>query len=190
MLNSKDATQETIDAFSHIVGRISEKYMTELLDVLCDQYKQFFQINDIVKYRKYFIDTITNFLNTTDSTNYDFDTEKLKTIIDLATEEQNSRKTPAKYLDKIINFTKQYIDTTIDFDEYKRAYLTETGTRASNVSKKGYLQQEQDRVYELNQAITNHRITQDTIALFDLAYAFAQEYKKLKNREKSLQNII
>ena len=186
MLNSKDATQETIDAFSHIVGRISEKYMTELLDVLCDQYKQFFQINDIVKYRKYFIDTITNFLNTTDAPNYDFDTEKLKTIIDLATEEQNSRKTPAKYLDKIINFTKQYIDTTIDFDEYKRAYLTETGTRASNVSKKDYLQQEQDRVYELNQAITNHRITQDTIALFDLAYAFAQEYKK----QKRTQNLL
>ena len=47
--------EDVINAFSHIVGKVSETYMDELLEILSSQYKYFFNLNEITNYRKYFI---------------------------------------------------------------------------------------------------------------------------------------
>ena len=185
MINSPTADKKTSDAFAHIVGRISETYMTNLLQTLSDQYKLFFNITDIVNYRKYFIDTIGKFLEQDQPKPTDTTPEKLKEILDLATNDQNSRKKPADYLTNLINLTKQFIDTTIDFDEYKNAYLTD-GKPRKNIAKIDYLTDELERVFELNQYNANKQLYLDTIALFDISSAFASAYQQ----QKRTQNLL
>ena len=186
LINSPGKNARVYDAFSHIVGRISETYMTDLLGILSSQYKQFFQIEQLDKYREYFIDTTRDFLGLDACKNTDAAPENLKKIIELAQNDQNNAKKPAKYLDDIISLTKQYIDTTADFEKYKTAYLTATGEKKSLVSKKEYLVAEQDRVYTQNQFNANQMLFNDTVALFDLSAAFADEYK----RQKHMRNVL
>jgi len=168
------------EAFAHIVGRISETKFDELLRILTDQYKQFFQVNNISEYRQQFIDNIKYFLNITNVKNTEIPKENLMQLLEMAESEQNQSKTPKKYITNIINLTKQYIDNTINFEEYKNAYLIKNGTKNTNVSKKDFLVPEQDRVYNINQQNQNEQIFNDTVALFDLSAAFAENYKKLK----------
>ncbi len=186
LINSPKNDGRIYDAFAHIVGRVSETYLTDLLGILSNQYKQFFQIDNLDKYRKYFIDTTVEFLNLKKGRIADFDPVDLQKIIELAEIDKNNAKKPAKYLDEIINLTKQYIDTTIDFEKYKTVYLTSAGDKKSTVSKKDYLVAEQERVYELNQHNANQMLFDDTIALFDLSAAFADEYKRIKRARNLL----
>lgn len=186
MINSPSGGARVYDAFSHIVGRVSETYMSELLGVLSSQYKQFFQINDLDNYREYFIDTTRKFLNLDTVPHFDFCQTELEKIIEIAIEEQKNAKKPVNYLDKVINLTKQYIDNTIDFEKYKNAYLTSTGAPQQNVSKKEYLVSEQMRVYEIDQYNSNQMLFNDTLALFELAAAFADEYRSIKR----LRNLL
>lgn len=173
------------DAFAHIVGRVSENYLADLMDILSGLYKYFFQASDIDKYRKYFIDTIEYFLELNTPVPYDFSPEKLLGIINMATSDINASKKPVKYLFDIVNITKQYIDKTIDFEKYKEIYLKADGGKISVVSKKDYLADEQERVYRLNQQHASRRVFDDSVALFDLGAAFAQTYRDLK-RQRSL----
>lgn len=173
-------------AFAHIVKRISEYSMPDLLAELSDQYKHFFGVENIVKYRKYFVDTTYEFLELSKCPRVDFDAKKLEKIIELAKSEQNSRKKPAAYLDKIINFAQQYIDKTIDFEKYKTAYLTAEDAPIANVAKLDFVAEELARVNELNQYNINKLIFDDTLAMFDLSAAFAQIYRDLK----SARNVL
>ncbi len=186
LINSTTTDNHVHDAFAHIVGRISETYMTDLLEVLSTQYKHFFQVKDIIKYRKYFIDTIKKFLNISETKKYEYTPQDLKKIIEIAEQEQNSTKKPVKYLDEIIKLTQQFIDTTIDFEKYKTVYLTADGNKKINISKKDYLIAEQERVYQLNQQNANKILLADTIALFDISAAFAMAYKQ----EKKIRNLL
>lgn len=174
------------DAFAHIVGRVSETYMDELLGILSNQYKYFFQVENIDNYRKYFIDTTYNFLELQNIPQVEPTPEMLQNIVDLATDEINSSKKPANYLISIVNLTKQYIEKTIDFEKYKNAYLTADGNKIKNVSKKDYLIDEQERAYRRNQYNANRRAFDDTVALFDLSSAFAQTYRDLKQARNML----
>lgn len=174
------------DAFAHIVGRVSETYMDDLLKVLSTQYKHFFDIKNIDNYRNYFIDTTKYFLNLNFDISDDFAPEKLKFIINAAQEDINIAKKPAQYLINIINLTKQYIDKTIDFEKYKTAYLKADSGKISAVSKKEYLVAEQERVYDLNQYMANRRVFEDTVALFDLSAAFTKTYQELKSHRNLL----
>ena len=83
MINSPTSNSLLLSAFSHIVNRVSEHYIDELLEILSAQYKNFFQVEDFVKYRQYFIDTTKDFLNINNVPNADFDPKKLQKIIDL-----------------------------------------------------------------------------------------------------------
>lgn len=186
MINSPTSNPLLLSAFSHIVNRVSEHYIDELLEILSAQYKNFFQVEDFIKYRQYFIDTTKNFLNINNAPNADFDPKKLQKIIDIATESQKSKKKPVQYLDNIINKTKQYIDTTIDFEEYKTAYLKQDGNPSAAISKLEFLSDELSRVFNLNQYNINKSVFEDTVALFDLSAAFAQEYKALKQENNLL----
>ena len=186
LINSPKNDGRIYDAFTHIVGRVSETYMTDLLGILSSQYKQFFQIDNLEKYREYFIDTTAEFLELNRDKISDFDPVALQKIIELAQNDQNNAKKPVKYLDDIINLTKQYIDTTADFEKYKSAYLTSTGERKSVVAKKEYLIAEQDRVFMQNQRNANQMLFNDTMALFDLSAAFADEYKRIKR----IRNVL
>lgn len=185
LINSPINNGRVYDAFAHIVGRVSENYMTDLLDILSDQYKHFFQIDNFDNYRNYFIDTTENFLKLSNVPSNEFDVETLQNIIKNTQDDINNAKKPATYLTDIVNKTKQYIDTTIDFEEYKKVYLKADGNRILNVSKKDYLVQEQNRVYELDQYNENKMLFDDTVALFDLSAAFASEYRRIK-RERGL----
>lgn len=186
LINSSPTDSNVAGAFSHIVSRISETYMSDLMGILSNQYKLFFQVNDYSKYREYFIDIILKYLNLNDNKPAASDDVLLQKIIDLASEEQKNAKKPVKYLEDVINLTKQYIEKTVDFEKYKKAYLTDKGTKKATVSKKEYLIAEQQRVYTLNEYNSNKMLFDDTVALFDLSLAFAAEYK----REKKLRNLL
>ena len=186
LINSPANNENIYEAFAHIVNRVSETYMSDLLEILSSQYKQFFQITDFITYRKYFIETIKNFLNINNPQIDAPDTKKLQKITELAKIEQNNAKKPAKYLDDIINLTQQYIDTTADFEKYKTAYLTADGSKKSTVSKKDFLTEEQDRIYLQNQHNANLQTYNDTVALFDLSAAFTNEYRKIKQSHNVL----
>ncbi len=185
MINTPTNDNRIYSAFAHLVGRISETYVDDLLGILSEQYKQFFQVNDVDKYRNYFVDTTAKYLNVEQSVIYNFNSIKLQNIIQNAEQEQKSRKTPAKTLDELIHITKQYIEKTIDFEEYKKIYLTNDGKPKKFASERDYLVSEQNDVYETNQYNINKMIFDDTIALFDLSAAFAEAYKKAK-RTKNL----
>lgn len=186
LIKTPDEASRVHDAFEHIVGRVSETYMSDLMGILSAQYKHFFAINDFVKYREYFIETIKKFLNIGADKNLGFDIKNLEKILETAKIEQNSTKKPAAYINQIINLTQQYIDTTVDFEEYKTAYLKADGDIKSVVAKKDYLLDEAHRVYELNQAKSNQMVFDDTVALFDLSAAFAGIYRDLKRARNLL----
>ena len=179
-------TQQTQDAFEHIINKISEYAIDNLLNTLCTHYKDFFQIKDIVKFREYFIDKTSVFLQTNNCTNMDIPIKKLQNILDLATSKQKEQKKPAQYLATIIDYTQKYIEKTIDFEKYKFAYLTKNETKLSNVAKQDFLIDEQDRVFAINEHNWNQKIFDDTIALFDLSAAFAQSYKNIKAKHNVL----
>ena len=174
------------DAFAYLVGRIDESRVGDLLNILSAQYKDFFQITNVVNYRKYFVDTIENFLELNTPVQIEFSPQKLKKIIELAQNDINTSKKPAKYLTEIVNYTKQYIDTTIDFEKYKSVYLTEKGTPKTNVIKKDYLYDEAIRVYNVNQHNLARQTFNDTMAVFDLSAAFAKTYSELKKKHNLL----
>lgn len=174
------------NAFAHIVSRVSETYMDDLLEILSSQYKHFFQVKNYVKYREYFIDTIRKFLNLDDIVFEEDNAEKLKKIIEITSEDINSSKKPAGYLIKIINNTRLYIDKAIDFEEYKKAYLKADGGKIQNVSKKDYLSEEQERVYQKNQFNASQLVFEDTLSLFDLSAAFTKKYKEIKSKKNLL----
>lgn len=185
LINSSNDTRIN-DAFSYIVGRIDETKVGALLSVLSDRYKDFFQVDDLVKYRKYFIDTTRNFLELDKPVQTEISDKKLEEILNYAEIETKSSKKPVQYLTNVINLTKQYIDKTIDFEKYKDAYLTQNGVPKKNISKKDYLVEEQQRVYLLNQHNLSTQIFNDTIAVFDLAASFAQIYKHIKSQRNLL----
>ena len=186
MINSTIASDNIQAAFDHMVNRVSENYLSELLTLLCGLYKQFFDIEDIVKYREYFIETTKNYLNLKNAQDYKIDTKKLEIIILEADAEQKNAKKPVQFLEVIIQKTKQFIDKTIDFEEYKSAYLTDAGTKRTHISKRDYLVAEQDAIYQQNQHNINQQIFDDTLALFDLAATFATQYKATKKQQNLL----
>lgn len=188
MLNSSDTANDTHvrNAFEHIVGRISERYMDDLLGILSDQYKYFFEIDNISNYRKYFIDTIKYFLDTDSPIQTEISPAELQKIVENLEFEIKSTKKPAQYLEKVLDYTKQFIETTIDFEEYKNAYLTDKGTRRAHLDKYEYLAQEQERVYQIDQRNSSLRIIDDTMALFDLCAGFARTYRDIKHKRNLL----
>ncbi|MCQ2599034.1 MAG: UvrD-helicase domain-containing protein [Alphaproteobacteria bacterium] len=186
MINHSNNNTYIQDAFAHIVNMVSEKYLDDMLGLLTEQYKYFFQIDDFDTYRQYFIDTTKDFLNINVPKKLDIDTETLKNIIMAAQNDNNTRKNPVKYLNTIITKTQQYIDKTIDFNEYKNAYLTDKYTKDKNISKQEYLVDEQNRVYETHQYLANKQIFDNTIALFDLSAAFAKTYREIKQQRNLL----
>ncbi len=185
LINS-DADQKIMDAFTHIVGRLSEHSLDDLLGILTNQYKYFFDIINLDSYRKQFIDTARKFLELNKPIQTEIDPKNLQKIVDLAEDEIKSAKKPAAYLINIVNLTKQYIDKTIKFSEYKKAYLTATNSKIANVAKRDYLVAEQDRVFAISQHEENTEIFGDTIALFEISSAFAQTYKELKSERNLL----
>jgi len=174
------------DAFEHIVNKISEQKIPDLLKTLSEQYKHFFQVENIEQYRKYFIDTVRHFLEVNTAPKMEIPVAELQRIIDLLDVEINVKKEPAAYLKNVLNLTKQYIDKTIDFEKYKTAYLTRDGTPNKNVQRKGFLVTEQERVHRIDQYNMNMVVFNDTVALFDLSAAFADIYHELKSQRNLL----
>ena len=186
LINFAGNDVRTSDAFAHIVNRVSEYYMPDLLKELTGQYKEFFQVENFDKYREYFIDTIKNFLFSDSGPDMPADAKKLINIIENADADQKSRKTPVKYLTELINKTKQYIDTTIDFEDYKFVYLKQDLEPRKDMQKLDYVQEELNRVYSHAQNELNRQIMADTIAMFDLSAAFSKSYME----QKKARNLL
>ena len=183
-LQKNKQIQDINTAFERILEIYSEYNFDELLENLENHIKEF-RKTDFIKYRQYFIETTKNILNIKEEVKNDFSKEDLKNIIKLAENEQTKLKTPVKYLDNIIIKTKQYIDNTIDFEEYKKAYLTKENEKIKNI-KREFLYNEQERVYRLVQYYLNEEIYKNTLALFDLSYAFYEVYTALKQSKNYL----
>ncbi len=186
LINNPTNNTHVLNAFAHLVNRVSETYLDDLLNILSDKYKLFFQVEDIDKYRTYFIDTIAKFLDTEKPIKYNFNIQNLQNIIQNAEQEQKTKKSPTKTIDELIKNTKQFIDKTIDFECYKHVYLTKAGTPNKTIASRDYLITEQEHIYNVNQYQINKTIFDDTIALFDLSAAFAMEYKKIKHSRNLL----
>ncbi|MBO8425200.1 MAG: UvrD-helicase domain-containing protein, partial [Proteobacteria bacterium] len=186
LINS--ANDERVNAaFAHIVGRVSENYLDDILSILCTQYKDFFQITNIDNYRKYFIDTTRKYLNLGTPIQAEIPTEQLQKILDYTTELAKDSKKPAGYLTDIINLTKQYIDKSIDFEKYKLAYINKTdGKKRRYINKYQLLADEQERVYATDQRNIATQMFNDTTAMFDLSAAFAKIYRDIKKSKNLL----
>lgn len=186
LINS--ANDERVNAaFAHIVGRVSENYLDDILSILCTQYKDFFQITNIDNYRKYFIDTTRKYLNLDAPIQTEIPTEQLQKILDYTTELAKDSKKPAGYLTDIINLTKQYIDKSIDFEKYKLAYINKTdGKKRRYINKYQLLADEQERVYATAQRNIATQMFNDTTAMFDLSAAFAKIYRDIKKSKNLL----
>ena len=191
MINTPN-TPQVRDAFVHIVGRTDETSLGKLLDILSKHYKDFFQITDIVKYRKYFVDTITDFLKLNIPVQTEVSTEYLQKIVSDTENCINISKTPAKTLTNIVNTTKQYIDKTLDFENYANVYLKSDKTPDTRVektlAKSGAMAAlaEQKRLAEIYQHRFATEIFEDTMAVFDLSAAFADMYRKIKSERNLL----
>ena len=155
-------------AFSHIVNRVSEYSIDNLLGILAGHYKDFFGINDFVKYRKYFIENTRDFLEIKNAPDTNVDPCILQNVINWASENIDDKK-PKKYLQDIIDCAKKYMQNSIGFQEYKTAYLNQDGTKKKNLMDKDFVSIEQDRVYAINLYNENKRVFDDTVALFDLS---------------------
>ena len=190
LVNASDLEPEkygrVAGAFEHIVGMLSEQRLSDLLEILSAQYKYFFQVEDIERYRKYFVDTARYFMGVNIAPKDDIPAQELQKILNMVDVEIKASKTPAGYLTKIFNLTKQYIEKTVDFEKYKTAYLTQDGAPIKLVQRKEFLAAEQERVYRSDQYNINEKVFQDTVALFDLAAAFANIYRELKQQRNLL----
>ena len=175
VVNSTSLDTDTINAFEHIIGVVSEYKFGDLLENIEKQYKNFFRANDFIKYRNYFIETIKKKLNIQIKKTWDFDRKTLKSVLDRA----RGEKKPNKTLTEVINSIEQLLENTIDFDKYKSCYLYANGNIKRGLNY-DYLAEEKERVKEYNNYLINNKIYQDTIALFDLSAAFAKAYQELK----------
>ena len=184
--NGTADVQNTINAFYRIIDIKSEHFMDELRELLLSRYRSFFQVEDVAKYREYFIETTRKILNLDTDIDIDVKPDYLKQIIESAENIQKSSKKPAQYIQNIIDLTKQYVDNTINFDKYKSAYLTADNTIIKNVLKNDCFLVEATRVYNAQQYILNTTIFKDTLALFDLAMDFANTYRKIKQERNLL----
>lgn len=178
--------QDTLNAFHKIIGFKSEYFLKDLQDLLLQQYRSFFLIEDTKEYRKYFIDNIQTILDIKNYKNTPVTTEYLMSIIIHASDLEKSSKKPVKYLQNIINITRQYIDKSIDFDKYKNLYLTQQNEINKNFFKDEMFFKEASRVYNIQQYLLNKKIFDDTVALFDLARAFSDTYKAIKQENNLL----
>ncbi len=175
VVNSTSLDANTINAFEHIIGVVSEYKFDDLLENIEKQYKNFFRANDFIKYRNYFIDTIKKKLNICAKKTWRFDHDALKSVL----EQAKAEKKPNKTLTELINAIEQLLENTIDFAEYKSYYLYANGNIKRGLNY-DYLSAEKERVQEYNNYLINYKIYQDTIALFDLSAAFAKAYQELK----------
>lgn len=179
LVNSAPANERVNDAFMRIIGRVSEYSLDDLLGTLTEQYKNFFQVKNLDNYREYFIETIRYFLELNLPIPPRPSNETLQNVI----ETLKTIKKPAKYITNIINLTEQYINNTINFEKYKTAYINSQSFRIKEVS---YLSQEYERINTIVQRATNQELFDNTIALFDLAAEFANEYTKTKRVRNAL----
>ena len=85
MINASDLEPKKYyrvgDAFGHIVNKLSEQRLSDLLEILSDQYKHFFRVDDTERYREYFIDTARNFLELNSAPEQDVPEKELKEIL-------------------------------------------------------------------------------------------------------------
>ena len=181
VVNSTTLDSNTINAFEHIIGVVSEYKFADLLENIEKQYKNFFRANDFVNYRKYFIETIKKKLNLCLEKNWYFDRNNMQNIVLCA----ETEKKPTKALIDAVNCIKQFIEKTIDFSKYKNCYLCANGNVKRGLNY-DYLIGEINRVREYNDYLINKKIYDDTIALFDLAAAFAKTYQELKQSHNVL----
>ncbi|MCQ2568634.1 MAG: UvrD-helicase domain-containing protein, partial [Alphaproteobacteria bacterium] len=75
---------------------------------------------------------------------------------------------------------------SIDFDKYKNLYLTQQNEINKNFFKDETFFKEASRVYNIQQYLLNKKIFDDTVALFDLARAFSDTYKAIKQENNLL----
>ncbi|MBR4625670.1 MAG: UvrD-helicase domain-containing protein, partial [Alphaproteobacteria bacterium] len=182
--------QNTMDAFRRIVDIKSEYFLSVLQELLLGRYRSFFQVDNVDKYREYFIDTTRKILGIEQTINIDIKPDYLTDIINIADNLKKSSKKPAGYLSDFVNYTQQYIDNTIDFEKYKDLYLTDKNELLSP-KKRAILKEEPfcteaERVYKIKQYLLNQEAFKNTVALFDLAKDFADTYRALKQERNLL----
>ena len=107
----------TINAFYKIIETKSEYFLESLKEILLERYRSFFQVDDVKKYRDYFINTTQKILNLEKDIDTNIETDVLVNILNHAKQIENSLKKPTKYIQNIINITQQYIDKTVDFEK-------------------------------------------------------------------------
>jgi ATP-dependent helicase/nuclease subunit A len=178
--------QRTLDAFYRIVDIKSEHFLTDLQELLVSRYKSFFLVDNVEQYRKYFIDKTKDILHLTNPIDMTLDTESLSKIINYATICVNNTKKPAQYIQNIVKYTQQYIDNAVDFSVYKNLYLTKENEISKNVSKDEIFAAEAQRVYNIQQYLLNENVFKNTMAVFDLAMDFADNYRTIKQERNLL----
>ncbi|MBO4746061.1 MAG: UvrD-helicase domain-containing protein [Alphaproteobacteria bacterium] len=181
VVNSTKLDENTVNAFEHIIGVVSEYKFDDLLENVEQQYKNFFCVDNFVNYRSYFVDTIKKKLNLTQEKIWTFDPNSMKLLLSQC----SGVKKPTERLKGLINYLEQYTENTTDFQKYRNCYLFNNGKVKTGLNY-DFLADEINRVLTYNNYIVNKKIYDDTIALFDLAAAFAKSYQELKQSRNVL----
>ncbi len=184
--DNTDKTKRILDAFYKIIDIKSEHFLDTLRDMLIAHYKSFFQVDDVERYREYFIEKTKKILGIDKTPDMSINREKLQKIIDYAVNESKTSKKPAKYIENIITYTGLYIENTINFEIYKNIYLTKENTIIANIQKHPVFEEEAKRVHDIWQYKLNKSVFENTLALFDLSMGFAGTYKKIKQERNLL----
>lgn len=172
-------TSELFRSFEHLTTIISEYSLTDFFELIKTRYSIFFNINDIVKYKAQFIEKIRNILNIDNNEVFELSKNELRNILKNVVMLQNTKKSPTNRLTKIVEDTKQYIENTINFEKYKENFLTRED-EINKTIKDELLQNIANDIYIINKNIKTKELYENTITLFNLSYAFYEEYRKIK----------
>ena len=191
---AETSAQNTMNAFFKILDIKSEYFLSTLRQILLSRYRSFFQVDNVDKYREYFIETTRKIFGLDGNIETKADTNYLINIINFAQnikDNEKITKAAGEYLENIINITKQYIDNTIDFNVYKNLYLTSSNTIKKQQPTGKILQEEPFaaealRVFDTQQQLLNKEVFDNTVALFDLAMGFANTYRAIKQERNLL----
>ena len=184
--NDVENAKNTIDAFYKIIDIKSEYFLQDLRDLLLGRYRYFFQVDDVNRYREYFVETTKKILNIEKEIDIYVKPNYLKDIVKNLVEVEKNKKKPAQYIQNLIDLTQQYIESTIDFEKYKSGYLTKDSKIIKNVLKHDFLVSEAERVFDIQQYLLNKTVFDNTMALFDLSMNFASVYKQIKQEQNLL----
>ncbi|MBR5904192.1 MAG: UvrD-helicase domain-containing protein [Alphaproteobacteria bacterium] len=186
-LLTKTNTDSNVEkAIDRILDFQSESFLPTLYEILKSQYKNFFEITDINKYREEFSKVLKERLNISDFDYIKSFRNRMHSCIAEAQKIKDSSEDSKirDFCDNIIKKTQSYLENKISYQEYAQIYITKD--KKQGLIKKELpenakvLNEEADSVLRNSPYQSNKDTYENTMALFDISAEFSKTYKEIK----------